>query len=102
VPESALCDHSAFGAAAGGPAGPVDVGLVLGRGIGVNYQVDTVHMDTASSNVSGDQGADLARRERRQVPGARALGEVAMEFRYRRPRPSQVAGELARSVPGTP
>ena len=58
-------DHCAFGAAAGSPAGPVDVGLVLGRRIGVNYEADAVHMDTAGGDVSGDQGTDPAGRTAR-------------------------------------
>jgi hypothetical protein len=62
-----LCrgDHGSFGAAAGSPAGTVDVSLVLGRRIGVNHQVYAVHLDTAGSDVSR---ATMARPDRTRTP----------------------------------
>ena len=76
------------------------VGLVLGRRVGVHHQVDAVHVDAAGGDVGRDHGADLAGGERRQVPGARALGQVAVQFGGQRARQGQLADELARPVLG--
>src|SRR5579859_1311165 len=85
-------DHRPVGAVAGRPAGSVYVGLVLGRRIGMDHQVNTVHVDTAGSDVGRHHDAYLAGSERREVTAASTLGEVPMEFGRRYPRHVQLAG----------
>ena len=83
-----------------GPAGPVHVGLVLGWRVGVDDQVDPVHVDAPGGDVGGDQDADRAGRERGQVPLASALGQVAVQFGRRDGSRAELVGELARGVLG--
>jgi hypothetical protein len=51
----------------------VQVRLVLGRRIGVNDQVDPVHVDTAGRDVRRDDNPDRAGREGGEVPFPRTL-----------------------------
>ena len=48
-------------------------------------QVDALHMQTARRNVGRHHGADLTGSERREVPAALALGQVAVKLHRRRP-----------------
>ena len=51
----------------------MQVRLVLGRRVGVNDQVDPVHVDAAGGDVRRDDDPDRAGRERGEVPFPRAL-----------------------------
>ena len=61
-------DHHARLAGAGGAAGAVQVGLVVGRRVVVDDHVDVVDVDAAGRDVGGDQGVELARRRSRAAP----------------------------------
>src|SRR4029077_12953126 len=93
-------DHHARGAGAGGAPGPVQVRLVLARRIRVDDQVDAVDVDAARGDVGRAHDADRAGGKRRQVPGAGALRQVAVEFGGRHTRPGEGPGELVRAVLG--
>ena len=73
-------DHHAGGTGPAGPPGPVQVGLVLGGRVGVDDEVDAVHMDAAGGDVGGDQHAHGPGGERREVALAGGLGEVPVQL----------------------
>ena len=72
-------DDGADSARAGGPAGAVHVGLVLGRRIGMDHQPHVVDVDAARGDVGGHHDGGLSGGERVQVPHARVLGQVAVQ-----------------------
>ena len=59
---------------------PVQVGLVLGRRVGVDHEGDVVDVDAARGDVGGHHRGRAARVEGREVAGARALAEVAVHL----------------------
>jgi hypothetical protein len=64
---------------AGGPAGPVQVGLVLRGRVDVHHEVHVVDVDPARGDVGGHQDTDLTVGERRQVALPGGLAEVAVQ-----------------------
>ena len=93
-------DHGAAGAGPRGPSGPVQVGLVLHRRVGVHDQIDVIDMDAASRDIGGDQRPHRAVGERIQVPGTSALAEVAVQLHCRHAGRDQLLGQLLRPVLG--
>jgi hypothetical protein len=94
-------DHHAGGTGPAGPPGPVQIGLVLGGRVGVDDEVDAVHMDAAGGDVGSDQHAHGPGGEGREVALARGLGEVPVQLGGAYVGGGQLAGELARAVLGT-
>src|SRR5690606_22886691 len=86
----------AAGARARRPAGPVQVGLVLGGRVDVHDELDVVHVDAACGDVRRHEHLDRARRERGEVALARALAEVAVQVDGGHAR----RGELLRQLLG--
>ena len=84
-------DDGAGGAGARRAARAVQVGLVLGRRVGVDHEGDVVDVDAARGDVGGDQRGRLAGLERLHVAGAGVLGEVAVQL-DRRVRRGRSAG----------
>src|SRR6516162_6168464 len=72
--------HDTVGAAARRPAGPVHVRLVLSGRVGVDDQVNAVHVDTARGDVGGDHDPHRSGSERGEVPRPGSLGEVDVQF----------------------
>ena len=83
-----------------GASGAVEVGLVLGWWVEVHDQVDTVHVDSAGSDVRRDQDRHGAGREGRQraLPGV--LCEVAVQRTGSHAGTVQLAGKPCRAMPG--
>src|SRR5690606_20232788 len=90
----------AAGAGAGGAAGAVEVGLVLGGRVDVDDELDVVHVDPAGRDVGGHEHPDGAGGERGEVPLAGRLGEVAVEVDGRDARRRQLLGEALGLVLG--
>ena len=72
-------DDGARAAGASGAARPVQVGLVLGRRVGVDDQADVVDVDAARGDVGGDQRLGGAVGEGREVSGPGVLRQVAVQ-----------------------
>src|SRR5699024_7289290 len=83
-------------AGAGGPAGSVQVGLVLDRRIDVDHQLDLVDVHTTGGHVGGDQHPYPTGGERGQVAVPCVLGQVAVQVDGR----DAGRGELARQLLG--
>ena len=93
-------DHRAHGAGAGGAARAVDVGLVLGRRVGVDDQPDVVDVDAAGGDVGRHQHGRLAGGERVEVPHARVLREVAVQVHAGHAAAGELLGQPLGAVLG--
>jgi hypothetical protein len=91
-------DDGALGAGAGGSAGPVEVGLVLDRRVGVDDEGDVVDVDAAGGDVGRDERLGAAAVEVVHVARARALAEVAVQLDRGNPGGVELAGELLGAV----
>ena len=93
-------DDSADGAGAGGAARPVDVGLVLGRRIGVDDEPDVVDVDAAGGDVGRHEHGRLAGGERVEVPHAGVLRQVAVQVHARHAAAGELLGQALGAVLG--
>ncbi len=73
---------------------------MLGGRVGVDDQIDAVHVDAARGDVGGDQDPDRPGSEPREVALTGTLGEVSVQFGSGNVGGGQLAGELARAVLG--
>src|SRR5699024_2109936 len=71
--------HRAGGAGAGGTAGAVQVGLVLGRRVEVHDEGDVVDVDAAGGDVGGHQHRDGTVGETGERVGAGGLALVTVQ-----------------------
>lgn len=93
-------DHDAVGATPGGPPGPVHVCLVLGGRVGVDHELDAVHVDAARGDVGRHHYVGHAGGEGREVPGPGALAEVAVQLGGGNAGCGQLTGEPLCAVLG--
>ena len=90
----------ADGARAGGAARTVDVGLVLGRRIGVDDQPDVVDVDAAGGDVGGHEHGRLPGGERVEVTHAGVLRQVAVQVHAHDAAAGELLGETLGTVLG--
>ena len=93
-------DDVAVVAGAGGAPGAVQVGLVLGRRVDVDDEVDVVDMDASGRDVGRHHDADLAVGERLQATLTRILRQVSVQFDGGDSVGGELAGQLAGLVLG--
>lgn len=60
--------------------GPMQISLVLGRGIDVHDEFDVVDVNAPSRDVRGNQNQDIAGGELGKVAVAGRLGEIAVQI----------------------
>ena len=92
--------HGSHGAGARGAARAMNVGLVLGRGIGVDDQAHVVDMDAARGDVGRHEHGRLAGRERIEVPDARVLRQVAVQIHAGHTAAGELLGQPLGAVLG--
>ena len=73
-------DDDAFGAGPRRATGSVQIGLVLSRRVDMDNKIDVIHVDTARSDVGGDEHTNRAIAEAGQVALARILGQVPVQI----------------------
>ena len=83
-------------ASACGPAGPVQVVLVVVGRVEVDDELDAVHVNAARRDVGRDQDPRMAGRERVQRPLPLALVAVTVDGRGADARPAQAAWPAGR------
>ncbi|PSK61248.1 hypothetical protein B0E53_06857 [Micromonospora sp. MH33] len=93
-------DHGAGLPRPGGPPAPVQVVLRLGRRVGVDHQVQPVHVDAPGRHVGGHQRGDVPGAELLQDPGALRLALAAVQRRGAYPLGEQLAGDPVGAVLG--
>jgi len=93
-------DDRALGAGSRSASGAVDIGLELGRRVGVDDQLNVVDVDPASGDVGRDQGARGAGVEGGEIAGASVLSEVAVQLDRRHPQRVEFASQGLGAVLG--
>ena len=93
-------DNGADGPGAGGAPRAVDVGLVLGRRVGVDDQPDVVDVDATGGDVSGHEHGRGTGGERVEVPDAGVLRQVAVQVHAHHATAGELLGQTLGTVLG--
>ena len=94
-------DHRSGGAGPSGASRPVQVVLVVARGIEVDHRRDRIDMDAPRGHVGCDQCLGAAGRKRLESPGSLVLGASAVHGNRTDPQLLELLGEPVGTVAGT-